>query len=161
MTQQFIDDHQRRHGLVGTSAPNPANAAPQMPAERAGSEKQPVLAEAGEDADFKQPPDAFIGAERILQRDFQTDMERRGVHVVIARVDKRSTLESGLPDAHCMFTATDGITRGCACEFKVAGGRVKDGQKEKIRQMRAAKIPVLVCWSLAPAIEFARKHLLC
>ncbi len=109
----------------------------------------------------KEPPDAFEGLEKLLHRDFLTDMQRRGVHCIHARDDTNSTIERGLPDVHCMFTGPDGVTRGIGIEFKRKGGSLSKRQTEKIAEMRALKIPVKVCWSLRDAILFAREKLGC
>ena len=119
----------------------------------------PVVVEV-QDA-FRQPTDAFVGLEKLLHRDFKTDMERRGVHCVHARTDTESSIEVGLPDFHLMFRGQDGICRSAAVEFKVAGGRVKPSQREKIAEMRQKRIPVIVAWNLASAIAFARQSLGC
>lgn len=103
-----------------------------------------------------EPENAFDGPEKILHREFQTDMERRGVHCVHCRTDQASTIENGLPDFHCLYTASDGITRACAVEFKRKNGKPSASQIDKIAEMRAKKIPVKICWTLADAIRFTK-----
>lgn len=114
-----------------------------------------------------EPPDAYVGREKALHIEFARDMARRGVHLVHARTDVQSTIEIGTPDFHCMFTAdlsgwTGGpLTRGCAVEFKTAGKKLRESQREKITEMRRLGIPVAVCYTLHDAISFCREHLGC
>lgn len=107
-----------------------------------------------------EPPDAFDGPEKILHRQFATDMQRRGVHTIHARTDCQSSIQVGLPDFHCIFTL-DGITKACAVELKKRGGRLSPAQVRVIADMRYKEIPVAVCWTLADAINFCREHLGC
>lgn len=113
------------------------------------------------------PPDAYVGREKDLHVEFERDMTRRGVHLIHAHTHTTSTIEPGLPDYHCLFSIelpgwTGGmITRGCAIEFKRAGGSLSPTQREKIAEMRKLGIPVKVCWTLHDAIAFCREHLGC
>jgi hypothetical protein len=88
-------------------------------------------------------------------------MERRGCHCIHSRTDERSTIGTGYPDIHVMFTADDGITRACAVEFKKAGGKPSPAQLEVLADMKRKRIPVTVAWTLKDAILFAREHLKC
>jgi hypothetical protein len=136
----------------------PAKAAPKSNPEGAADPDQ-------------EPPNAFIGPEKLLHRDFETDMHRRRVHVVHARTDRQSTIAAGLPDFHLMCSRRvydnedDRIGEekcfACAVEFKTAGHNPSPKQREVIAEMRAKGVPVKVCWTLADAINFAREHLGC
>ncbi len=139
------DDHAREQGVPRALVAPPPRPEPKKAAE-------PSL-------DDAEPEDAFIGAEKLLHRDFITDMERRGAHCVHARTDVQSTIGNGLPDVHVLFTGADGICRGAAVELKVKGRKLRDSQRACIIEMRTRRIPVKVCWSLKDAIDFAREAL--
>lgn len=154
LTAAQVREHAAKHGLpLPDEMASPVReAAPGL----RGSREVAI----GADQDTE-PPDAFEGAEKLLHADFEADMGRRGVWFVRCRTDEAATIPPGYPDFHLMFTAPDGITRGCAIEFKRAAGKPSLRQRERIADMRKLKIPVAVCWNLKDAIAFARKWLLC
>lgn len=141
-TAQQVRDAQRRNGQPCALDARPAASAPERVPEPAG--------------EYIEPPDAFTGAEKLLHRDFDADMGRRGVHVVHARCDTHSTIEPGLPDFHLIYNGADGVTRACAVEFKKAGGKPSPRQIECLREMRTKRIPVIVAWTLKAAIDFTK-----
>ena len=147
LTADFIRAHAAKHGL-----PCALDAPPCPPTPETTPSVRP---------DDAEPPDAFTGAEKLLHRDFAADMERRDCWFVSCRTDQRATIPSGYPDFHVLYTGEDGICRGCAVEFKRAGGSLAELQRSTIVEMRRRGIPVIVAYTLVDAIRFAREKLGC
>jgi hypothetical protein len=151
-TQSLIDAgyhecpscHGWRKGTCPCSKrPFPATIAP---ATASGSPKQDV-----------EPENAFEGAEKLLHREFEQYCRLHDLHTIHCRTDMASTISVGHPDfaVHCF---RDGVCRACFVEFKRAGGKLKDRQKDVITQMRRIGMPVIVAWTLDDAIEFVKKQ---
>ncbi len=105
--------------------------------------------------------------ERELSRQFCAWLTMKGVPHIVARTDRKSTVREGWPDVTAMYgmiefptdgTATD-IARVCCVELKAAGGRLSAAQEACHAHLRAAGVPVAVCWNLESAISFIKDNL--
>lgn len=106
-----------------------------------------------------EPENAYTGKEKDLHTEFEKDMGRRGAWCERCRMDIASTLPNGSLDFRIAYTGADGQTRACWIEFKRAGGSISTKQREVLTEMRRLKIPVLVAWTLADAINFAKRSM--
>lgn len=130
LTQEQFDQHQRRHGFV----------APVAPPSPAPSPEQPTKWQKGQ--------------ERQMHDLFEKDLRRRQWPFVHSRFDKASTIAKGWPD----FTVLLG-QRAVCIEFKAEGGKVDPDQRERISELQAAGVPVLVAYDLQSAIDFTVRAL--
>lgn len=84
-----------------------------------------------------------------LHKPFMRFLCEHGIPFVRARSDQKSTINKGHPD----FTLLLG--KFCACiEFKWKSEKEKPDQKERIAELQAAGVTVVVIRDLAVAIEF-------
>jgi len=119
----------------------------------------PVAAVSERVADTYDRTGWFPGPEKELHSLFENELIRRGVSYIHSRTDLKSTCANGTPDFACMFTAPDGICRGCFVELKNKTGRTSKDQDAVIADLRAKNVPVLVTGNFREAVEFIRHHL--
>lgn len=94
-------------------------------------------------------------AEREQHETFEAWLRLNQIPFIHSRMDRKPTIREGWPD----FTLCYGVGPTVCIEFKAGDNEPTDRQWEVINELKRAKVPVWVCWSVEAAITVAKEAL--